>query len=105
MLGQVLALTINETNFGPAKYTNIGSLVSVITPWLLIFGGLIFTGLVIYAGFILMNSAGDPKKLTEARELLKSGVIGIIIILSAITIISVVAWLTGAKEATTLFGN
>lgn len=47
----------------------------------------IFLGLVIFAGFLWMTSAGDTKKVEEAQKYLKNGVIGLVIVLAAYGIV------------------
>lgn len=42
--------------------------------------GIILTVLVIYAGWLYMSSLGNPKKLEQAKKLLKNAVIGMFII-------------------------
>ncbi len=45
--------------------------------------GMIFLGLVIYAGFLWMTAGGDTTKVEKAQNYLKNAVIGLIIILSS----------------------
>lgn len=50
--------------------------------------GILAVGLIIYAGFLWMTSAGDEQKIEQAKNILKNAVIGLIIILSAFAIAS-----------------
>ena len=45
--------------------------------------GVIAVGLIIYGGFIWMSSNGDEEKIEKAKKILKNGIIGLVIILSA----------------------
>jgi cysteine-rich repeat protein len=45
--------------------------------------GIILVGLIVYAGFLWMTAAGDPKKVETAKKILKNAIIGVIIVLSA----------------------
>ena len=45
--------------------------------------GVIALGLCLYAGFKWMTAQGDAKQVDEAKDILKNGVIGLIIIFSA----------------------
>ena len=45
--------------------------------------GIIAVGIVIYGGFVWMMSEGNEEKVTKAKNILKSGLIGLAIILSA----------------------
>ena len=48
--------------------------------------GIIFVVLVVYAGFLWMTAGGEEDKTSKAKKLLSSGVIGLVIILSAYAI-------------------
>lgn len=48
--------------------------------------GIIFTIIVLYAGFIYMTAQGDDNKVKRAKDMIKNGVIGMIICLSAFSI-------------------
>lgn len=47
------------------------------------FLGVIAVGLILYGGFKWMTAAGNEDKVSEAKQLLGAGVIGLIIILAA----------------------
>lgn len=47
----------------------------------------ITTGVIVYAGFLLMSSAGNEKKREEAKEMFQRVVTGLIIMLAAFTIV------------------
>ncbi len=48
--------------------------------------GIIFVCLVVYAGFLWMTAAGRPEPIEKAKKMIKQGVIGLFIILSAYSI-------------------
>ena len=50
--------------------------------------GIIAVLLIMYGGFIWMTAAGDPAKVEKAKKILINAIIGIIIILSAFTLVS-----------------
>ncbi len=50
------------------------------------FLGLLAVGLIIYAGFLWMTSAGDESKVERAKKIIINAVIGIVIILSSLAI-------------------
>ncbi len=60
----------------------IGILISVVLGLL----GVIFLILTLYAGFLWMTSAGDSKKVDQAKQILTTSVIGLVIILAAYAI-------------------
>lgn len=52
--------------------------------------GTIFFVLIVYAGFLWMTAAGEEEKTGKAKKIISSGVIGLLIILSAYAITSFV---------------
>ncbi len=48
--------------------------------------GIIAVAIVVYGGFIWMTAAGEPKKVSQAKMILTSGVIGLLIILASFAI-------------------
>jgi TRAP-type C4-dicarboxylate transport system permease small subunit len=49
----------------------------------MMFLGIIAVGIILFAGFKWMTAGGSEEKTSEATKLMTSGVIGLIIILSA----------------------
>lgn len=47
------------------------------------FIGILFTGFLIYAGFLVMLSSGDEEKVKKGKNIIKYCVIGIVVIMSA----------------------
>lgn len=61
---------------------NVGSIISIV----LSFVGIIFTVLMVYAGFLWMTARGEASQVEKAQEIIKSSIIGIIITLAAYSI-------------------
>ncbi len=68
----------NETTLAE----NIGSAVRVV----LSLTGIIFTGLMVYAGFLWMTAKGDEAKVEKAQEIIKAAIIGWVITVGAYAI-------------------
>lgn len=76
-----------EAGFGTKSiYQTVGSIIKVALGVV----GLIAVVLVIYGGFKWMTSGGSEEKVDEAKKLLYSGIIGLVIILSAYALSSFV---------------
>ncbi|MFA5420931.1 MAG: pilin, partial [Patescibacteria group bacterium] len=63
--------------------------------------GIIAVSIVIYGGFIWMNSEGNEENVQKAKDILKMGVIGLVIILSAWGISAFVLNKLGSSTGTT----
>ncbi|OGL96068.1 hypothetical protein A2348_00940 [Candidatus Uhrbacteria bacterium RIFOXYB12_FULL_58_10] len=71
---------------GGLPTANIGIMIARVIRVFLGTLGIIFTIVVLYAGFIYMTAQGDPDKIKKAKDMIKNGVIGMIICLSAFSI-------------------
>jgi len=75
---------INATNPENFLETKTGQVVGVV----LSFVGVIFLGLMIYAGLIWMTAEGNEQQVAKAKSLLVNSTIGIIIVFAAYAITS-----------------
>ncbi|MBU1126884.1 hypothetical protein KKF11_00890 [Patescibacteria group bacterium] len=70
---------------------------------LLMFAGLIALLMFIIGGFKIMNTAGDAKKIEEAKNVFTFAIIGLMIVLLSFVAIRVISIVTGV-ECITQFG-
>lgn len=90
---------LGQGGCGPDKlYTAIGcipistpnSFLGFILPWAIgIAGGIAFL-LIIYAGFLIMSSSGDPHRLQAGKELLTAAIGGLLLLVLAAFILRVI---------------
>ncbi|NUM25911.1 MAG: hypothetical protein HUU49_04865 [Candidatus Buchananbacteria bacterium] len=73
-----------ETGLG--TQTSLSLMVSAIIRVFLSFLGVIFVVLIIYAGFMWMTSAGNEDKISKAKKIMASAIIGLAIVLAAYAI-------------------
>jgi hypothetical protein len=52
-------------------------------------GGIAFV-MMVYAGFMIMTAAGDPKKLTAGKELLTAAIAGLLFLVLGVFILRVI---------------
>ncbi|MFA7662358.1 MAG: hypothetical protein WCX88_00375 [Patescibacteria group bacterium] len=62
--------------------------------------GFLSLSITIYGGFMWMSSAGDEKKVATAKDIIKAGVIGLIVILLSLAITNAVFGFMGVKLTT-----
>ena len=81
-----LALTLpgeevinNPKDFNP-QFTDIGSIITQLLPYILVLAGLTLFILLIIGGFGLLTSGGSPEKMKAAQGKITSAVIGFVII-------------------------
>jgi hypothetical protein len=90
-----------EAGFGTKTiYETVGSIIRVALGVV----GLIAILLVIFGGFKWMTSGGSEEKVDEAKKILYSGIIGLVIILSAYALSSFVLKTLTTATGTTIGG-
>lgn len=95
---------VRQVNQGIAlSGTDIRIVVAKIIRAVLGLLGIITLGLVLYAGFTIMTAAGSEEKEMQGRKILTNAVIGLIIILSAFSIVSFV--INSLLKATGMVGE
>ncbi len=84
--GRIDAFKDKTTAIEPTTFlqTEAGRVVGVI----LSFVGILFLGLMIYAGLMWMTAEGNEQQITKAKSLLINAIIGIIIVFAAYAITS-----------------
>jgi hypothetical protein len=69
---------------------SISGIVATIIRTLLGFVGVIFLILIIFGGMMWMNAGGNEESVTKAKKLITNAVIGVIIIMAAYLLVSLV---------------
>lgn len=87
MQSLLTAVGVTGAGFSPTtSKTTLAENIGSIIQYLLSFLGVIFIILIIYGGFLWMTAAGDSDQVTKAKDIIKSSVIGLIIIVAAYTL-------------------
>jgi|AntRauTorckE6833_2_1112554.scaffolds.fasta_scaffold00067_50 uncharacterized membrane protein (DUF373 family) len=81
-----LSQTAEGAGFFQDESNNINSLIQTIINVVLSFLGVIFIIIMIYAGFKWMTAHGNPEAVSQAKDLLKNAIIGLILVLTAYAI-------------------
>jgi len=72
-----------STAIGCVPINDSTSMVTFLMNWALGIGGGISFLLIVFAGFQIMTSGGDPKKLQGGKELMTSAIGGLILLIFA----------------------
>ena len=87
------------------KFTNLGDIVSVLIPYIFGITGFILLLMIVFSGFQMLTSAGDPKTMESGQKRLMNSLIGFIIIFLAYWIVKFVGQMLGIEAVTKIFGN
>lgn len=69
-----------------AKTGSIPSAVGIVLGQAVLYLGIIFFLLIVYAGFLWMTAGGNDKKVEEGKQILIAAVTGLVIVISAYAI-------------------
>jgi len=82
----------NEINtaIGCIPIGNTNEFIGFILRWAIGIGGGIAFLLIIFAGFQIMTSAGNPERLQAGRELLTSAIAGLILLIFSVFLLRII---------------
>ena len=69
----------------------IGKIISNVIFDLMALASLVAVGYIVYAGYLIVLSNGDPAKYAKGKKTLTSAIIGLVICLAALAIVTFVA--------------
>lgn len=79
-----------DTAIGCIPIQNTNEFIGFILKWAIGIGGGIAFLLIIFAGFQIMTSAGNPERLQAGRELLTSAIAGLILLVFSVFILRII---------------
>lgn len=86
---------LNKNHTVGGVYDTPGTIIGTIVNNLMIVGGLVLFGMIIYAGFLMIK--GGYKGFEEARGVLIKALLGLIVMFVAYWLVMIISYLTGVK--------
>ena len=83
---------------------SIGSILSSTFPWIFGIAGILLLLYLLYGGFHLMISGGEPKVVAEAKGKITNALIGFVIIFVAFWIVQIIGRVFGLTPIIDIFG-
>ena len=83
---------------------SVGALIQAALPWIFGIAGILLLLYLLYGGFHLMISGGEPKVVAEAKGKITNALIGFVIIFVAFWIVQIVAKVFGLTPIVDIFG-
>jgi len=78
-------------------FSDVGSIISTLSAFILPAATLAFLAMLIYGGFTYLTAAGNPEKEALAKKILTYAVIGFIIIVIAPVVVGIISALFGVQ--------
>lgn len=82
----------------------LGMIIQKAIPWIFTFAGIGLLLYLLYGGFHLMISGGEPKAVAEAKAKITGALIGFVIVFVAFWITQIIAQILGLQGITQIFG-
>ncbi len=87
---QGLGKTAQQANLGKVDSSgkaveskDVSVIIGEIAQWLLVFLGVIFLVLMVYAGLLWMTAAGNDEKISKSKSIMASAALGLFFVLAA----------------------
>jgi hypothetical protein len=90
----------NLPSADPTAYTN--NVIQAVFSIFLIVGVIYFIWNVVMAGYHLISTEGDPKKLTQAKDQLTYAVLGLFIVFIVFALLKFIGTVTGITDLNNL---
>lgn len=81
---------IDETTFPPARLGNIGAILNVILPLLILGAALLFLVMFLLAGFQWLTAGGSMENAKKAQKTMSFAVIGLVVVVVSYTAVKLI---------------
>lgn len=85
------------------NYTDVGSVITGVIPFVIAFAGIGLLLMLISAGYAFLTSAGDAKKLEMGKQRLTYALVGFLIIFVAYWLVIIAGKIFGVVEIQSIF--
>lgn len=99
IIKEVYAVAIKD-KFTPAQtFPDIGSLINLLAKNALVFAGIIFFIMFVFAGFRYIRAAGkaDPAEIQKIADFMGASVVGLLLVAGAYFIVYIIQTITGIE--------
>ena len=96
-LDQLLG-SLNQGRMGAWSSLTIGGIVSALLPYIFVLAGLALLLMLIFGGFQLMTSAGDPKGMEAGKNRVMYAIIGFLIIFASFWLVQILQVIFGLPK-------
>lgn len=87
----------------PKELDSLGAIINTLIGFLYPFAGLILFFILVWGGYGLLLSRGDPEKIKGAKGKITSGLIGFILLVLSYFMVKVIAFIFGLNNGVIQF--
>lgn len=81
---------INTTTFPAAKFANIGTILNLVLPLLMVGAVLIFFVMIVRAGLTILMGAGKPDEIAKATKTIIAAIFGLFLVIGSYIIVKLI---------------
>jgi hypothetical protein len=89
---------INPTLFPAARFADIGTIMNILNPIIMLIAAFLFGAMLISAGYTYLTAGGDPEKIKKAKSTMTWAFGGVFIIVIAYLIVKLVSFILGINS-------
>ena len=93
----VYADSINLSDLAPSSITTFGGFTQVIVSNVFVGAGIVSLFIMVFAGFQIISSAGNPKQAEKGKAALTGAVVGLLVVFASFWIVQLIETLSGIK--------
>lgn len=95
----LLALNWNNANtLHIAKYSNVATLVNILSPMLITGGALMFLAMTVMATYNIITAAGSAEKIAKAQKIFFFAIVGLVIVIFSYTGVRLLGYLLNIEN-------
>jgi len=83
---------------------SLGGIIDALLPFLFVLAGLAMLIFLVYGGFTLLTSGGDPKAVSGAKEKITFAVVGFIVVFISFWLVQIIGRMFGLQPIIDIFG-
>lgn len=84
---------IDETTFPPARIADIGGILNLILPLLVLGAALLFLIMFLFAGFQWLTAGGSMDNAKKAQKTMTFAVIGLVVVVISYTAVKLIGFI------------
>jgi len=91
---------------GAINFNNLtlGGIINALLPFLFVLAGLSMLLFLVYGGFMLLTSGGDPKAVSSAKEKITFAIVGFVIVFISFWLVQIIGRMFGIQPIIDIFG-
>lgn len=93
----VYADSIDLSTLSPSSIKTFGGFTQVIVSNVFVAAGIVSLFIMVFAGFQIISSAGNPKQAEKGKTALTGAVVGLLVVFASFWIVQIIETLTGIK--------